>query len=82
MSTGSIRQKLHSYLEVADDKKVKVMYIMLEENIKGSSVEYTEELKEELDKRYADYKNGKAKIITSSESKSRIEKVLKSGRKK
>ena len=82
MSTGSIRQKLHSYLEVADDKKVKAMYIMLEEDIKESAVEYTEELKEELDKRYADYKSGKAKMVTAAESKSRIAKILKSGRKK
>ena len=58
------------------------MYMMLEEDIKESAVEYTEELKEELDKLYADYKNCKAKMITSSESKSRIEKILKSGRKK
>ncbi len=82
MPTGSIRQKLHSYLEVADDKKVKAMYIMLEDDIKESAVEYTDELKGELDKRYADYKSGKAKMITAAQSKRRIGKVLKSGRKK
>lgn len=82
MPTGSIRQKLHSYLEVADDKKVKAMYIMLEDDIKESAVEYTDELKEELDKRYADYKSGKAKMITAAQSKRRIQKILKPGRKK
>lgn len=58
------------------------MYTMLEEDIKESAVEYTNELKQELDKRYADYKSGKVKMVTAAESKSRIEKALKSGRKK
>lgn len=82
MSTSAIRQKLHSYLEVADDKKVKAMYVMMEEEIEESAVEYTDEFKKELDRRYADYKSGKAKMITAAESKRRIQKILKSGPKK
>ncbi|MES1181338.1 MAG: addiction module protein [Flavobacterium sp.] len=83
MSTAaSIRQKLHSYLEVADDKKIKAMYVMMEEDIEESAVEYSDEFKKELDKRYADYKNGKVKMMTAAESKRRIQKILKSGRKK
>jgi putative addiction module component (TIGR02574 family) len=82
MSTNVIRQKLHSYLEVADDKKVKAMYVMMEEDIEESAVEYTDEFKKELDRRYADYKSGKAKMITAAESKKRIQKILKSGPKK
>ena len=78
MSTSVIRQKLHSYLEVADDKKVKAMYVMMEEDIEESAVEYTDEFKKELDRRYADYKSGKAKMITAAESKRRIQKILKS----
>ena len=46
------------------------------------AVEHTDELKEELDKRYADYKTGKVNMITESESKCRTENILKSGRKK
>ena len=82
MSTSSIRQELHNYLEVADDKKVKEIYSMLEEDMKESALEYTDELKEELDKRYADYKTGQESMVTEAESKSRIENILKSGRKK
>ncbi|HLF45909.1 MAG TPA: hypothetical protein VI548_05765 [Chitinophagaceae bacterium] len=78
MSTNTIRKKLHSYLEVADDKKVKAMYVMMEEVIKESAVEYSDEFKLELDRRYADYKSGKAKMITAAESKRRIQKILKS----
>ena len=82
MSTTVIRQKLHNYLEVADDKKVKAIYTMMQEEIEESAVEYTEEFKKELDNRYADYKNGKAKMLTATESRKRIQKILKSGSKK
>lgn len=82
MTTSIIRQKLHSYLEVADDKKVKAMYVMMEGDIEESAVEYSDGFKKELDTRYADYKSGKAKIFTAAESKRRIQKLLKSGRKK
>lgn len=77
MTTLSIRQQLHNYLEVADDKKIKAIYTMMEDEINERTVEYTEEFKTELDGRQADYKAGKAKIITAAESKKRIYKVLK-----
>ncbi len=76
MSTAAIRQKLHSYLEVADDKKVKAIYAIMEADIEQSGVEYTEELKAELDSRYATYKSGEAKPVNATESKQRIEAIL------
>jgi hypothetical protein len=82
MTTHALRQKLHSYLEVADDKKIKAMYIMMEDEIEESAIEYTDEFKKELNQRYADYKSGKAKMITAATSKKRIQNLLKSGRKK
>ena len=53
MSTSEIRQKLHNYLEVQDDKKVKALYTIVEEEIEKSKVEYTNDFKKELDRRYA-----------------------------
>lgn len=82
MNTTAIRQKLHSYLEVADDKKVRAIYAIMETEIKESAVDYTDDFKAELDRRYADYKSGKAKMITEQESKKRIQKILKSARKR
>ncbi len=78
MNAAAIRQQLHNYLEIAEDKKVKAIYTMMEEEIKESAVEYTDEFKAELDRRYADYKTGKAKMITAEESKKRIQAILKS----
>ena len=43
-------------------------------------VEYTEEFKQELDRRTEAYKNGTAILVSASESKLRIEKLLKSRR--
>ncbi len=82
MDTATIRQHLHNYLEIADDKKVKAIYTIIEKDIQENDFEYPEGLKNELDKRYKEYKNGTAEMITSSESKKRIEKILKAGRKK
>ena len=82
MNTSSIRKQLHNYLEVADDKKIKAIYRMMENEVKESALDYTDELKEELDKRSADYKNGKTKFITARESKKRINKLLKPAREK
>ena len=79
MDTATIRQQLHNYLEIADDKKVKAIYTIIEKDIQGNDFEYPEELRNELDKRYKEYKNGTAEMITSSESKKRIEKILKAG---
>lgn len=82
MTTSGIRQKLHSYLEVADDKKIKVMYVMLQEDIEESAVEYSDDFKKELDSRYAGYKSGKEKVISATQSKKRIQNLLKSRGKK
>ena len=80
MNATAIRKQLHNYLEVADDKKIKAIYTMMEGEIKESAVIYTDEFKAELDKRYAAYKSGNAKMITAAESKKRIQKILKKKR--
>lgn len=77
MNTASIRQQLQNYLEVADDKKVKAIYTMMENEIKEANIEYNEELKSELDARYAAYKSGKEKLVTAADSKKRINNILK-----
>ncbi len=77
MSTVVIRQKLHNYLEVANDKKVKAIYAIMENDIEESAMEYNDEVKKELDNRYAAYKSGKAKPVSAEESKKRVQKMIK-----
>lgn len=81
MDTATIRQQLHNYLEVADDKKINALYTIIEKEIQDTEFEFPESLKKELDKRHAEYKNGTAKMVTASQSKKRIEKILKAGKK-
>ena len=77
MTTSAIRQKLVNYMEIADDKKVKAMYALFEDQIEETQLEYSNELKEMLDNRQTEYINGNTKIITSGESKKRINAILK-----
>ena len=82
MGTSQIRQRLHNYLEVADDKKIKALYAIMVDNINVASVEYTAEFSKELDKRYADYQAGKQQLVDADESKKRINSILKAGKRK
>jgi len=80
MNTNAIRQKLHSFLEVADDKKIKTIYSMIEAEIEDVSEDYSAELKAELDNRHEKYKTNQSKIITPQESKRRVQDILSKSR--
>jgi hypothetical protein len=45
-------------MQVADDKKIKAMYPLFEDDIEQDILEYTGELKDKLDAGQAYYKNG------------------------
>ncbi len=77
MESTIIRQKLHNYLEVANEKKIKAIYTMMEQDVEESLVAYSDDLKKELDQRLSDYKNGNVEMITAKQSKERISKIMK-----
>ncbi len=79
MSTAisTLREKLHHYIDHAEDKKVKAFYTIIETEIEDVKNDYVSAFKLELDKRYHDYKTGKTKMITALESKRKIQKILK-----
>lgn len=78
MTTATIREKLYDYIRVADDKKLRGIYMMLEDEI-------TEELEwwkdksvvKELDQRYDAWASGKEKGYSQSEVDSSIEQLRK-----
>lgn len=80
MTTAIIRQKLHNYLEVADSKKLKALYTIIEDMVEESSPEYSKELKNELNKRAAELQSGNAKTVTASDSKKRIQRILRAAK--
>ena len=76
MNTAAMRQQLHNYLEVADDKKINAIFIMVEDDIKDSAVTYTEEYKAELDQRVDYYLNG-GKMVSPEQMNERINAIRK-----
>jgi hypothetical protein len=77
MTTAIIKQKLHNYLEVADSKKLKALYTIIEDIVEDSSPEYSKELKANLNKRTTDLKLGKARTVSANESKKRIQNIIR-----
>ena len=75
MDAASIRRQLHHYLEVADERKLKAIYVMVEDDIHVDE-DYPLELKKELDKRVASYlKDGK--LVSQKEMNKRLEVLRK-----
>lgn len=78
MTTSLIREKLYDYIRVADDKKVKAIYTMLEDEI----IETNEWWKnnafvEELDTRFNNLDTGIDKGVTTTQLKTSIDKLRK-----
>ncbi|KAA5534866.1 hypothetical protein F0919_09700 [Taibaiella lutea] len=74
MTAATIRNKLHSYLEVADAKKLKALYTIIEAEIEEtlSADVLTDEQMEEIETRRADYLSGKSKVHTWKDAKDSI----------
>ncbi len=72
MTTALIRQKLYEYIRVADDKKVKAIFTMVEDEIEEYDWTKDKEFIAELDRRSADYKSGKVKGIPWEDAKKQL----------
>lgn len=72
MRTNTIREKLYDYIRFADDKKVKAIYTMVEEEIviKNNPWDDTEFIAE-LERRVAEYERGEVKMSTWEEVKAK-----------
>ncbi len=80
MTTESIRHKLYDYIRVAEDKKIKAIYTILDEEIAADHDHWNNKtFVAELDKRSADFKSVKVKAVTWVEAKT---KILGSGKRK
>ena len=58
MTTLAIRKKLSDYLQIAEDKKVKAMYALLEDDIKQFENVIIEEYNREIDEALAEANTG------------------------
>jgi hypothetical protein len=69
MTTSAIRKKLSDYLQTADDKKIKAIYTMVEDDINTQANDWDEEYITELKKRGKSFSDGSAKTYTWEETK-------------
>ena len=68
MTTTAIRQKLVDYLEVADDKKIKAIYIMVADEINTKTNDWDDSFVKELERRSKNFANGKDKTYSWEET--------------
>lgn len=62
MNTEAIRDQLYDYIRVADDKKIRAIYTMLEDSITEKVKWWNDNvIMDEFQKRYDDWDTGKEK---------------------
>jgi hypothetical protein len=78
MTINTIRHKLYDYIRVADDKKIKAIYTMLEDEI-THEVEWWKNnvFTNELDQRYAKWQSGKVAAFTLTQMDKTFEQLKK-----
>lgn len=69
MTTTAIRKKLADYLKIADDKKVKAIYTMVEDEITTGENNWDANFIKELNRRSRQFKNDSAKTYSWEETK-------------
>jgi len=69
MTTSVIREKLVNYLQVADEKKIKAIYTMVEDEINTIENDWDEDFINELEARRRSFIDGTAKTYTWEETK-------------
>ena len=65
MTTTAIRKKLTDYLQVADDKKIKAIYAMVEDEIGTLENDWDQAFVHEMNDRIKAYETGEAKTFTT-----------------
>jgi hypothetical protein len=78
MTATAIREKLYDYIRVADDKKIKAIYMILEDEI-TEQIEWwkDKDFTDALNKEFADWKSGKEKGYTLAEIDNSIAQLKK-----
>lgn len=81
MTTAAIRQKLVDYMKIADDKKVKAIYTMVEDEMNTYENDWDEDFIKELERRSKDFANGTTKAFSWEETKQAAIQKVKRARK-
>ena len=81
VAATAIRQKLVDYMKIADDKKVKAIYTMVEDEINTSANNWDKDFIKEHERRSKSFANGTAKTYSWEETKQAAIQKVKSARK-
>jgi hypothetical protein len=76
MILATVKEKLHEYIDHADEKKVQAIYTLVENEIENSNYLYDEETLKLLRNTSRDYFSGKIKGYPAEESMKRIRKQI------
>ena len=76
MTTIAIRQRLYEYIRFADEKKVKAIYTMIEEEVNEKRDIWTQEFIQRMENRAGDLVSGKAKGRSSEDVLKKAELLL------
>ncbi len=74
MKTLTKREKLHQFIDNAEEKRVKAIYDLSEDEIEEIQQEYSEEFKAESDKRI-EYSQSGGKMVSPREMGMRLGKI-------
>ncbi len=78
MGTIEMRQKLHDYIEAAEDRKIEAIYTMVEDEIEEAYNHWEdEEFVEELVKEEEAYLSGVAKTYSFEEVNTLVDETIK-----
>lgn len=80
MTTASIRRSLQEYIRFADEKKVKALFTIVEDEIKQKSNIWTKEFTDEMKKRATDFSSGKVKGNSRQNVQKKVNAILKNGK--
>lgn len=71
MNAIAIKKKLHNYLEIADERKLRAIYVMVEDELRDTSPEYPDDIKAEIDRRVGHYLSGE-EMVTAVDMSRRL----------
>jgi hypothetical protein len=80
MTAIAIRRSLQEYIRFADEKKIKALFTIVEDEINQKRGLWTKEFINDMKKRSSDFSNNKVKGSTRQSVQRKVQSILKNGK--